>query len=125
MDVVVHASTQPEPFGLVIIEAMAAGKPVIASNGGAVPEILRNGENGLIVEPNDATKLAEAISVLQRAPELAARLAAQGHADAGQHFSIKRYLHQMTRVLFNIATPTPTSERDVKLAKAPSAAKHR
>jgi glycosyltransferase involved in cell wall biosynthesis len=125
MDVVVHASTQPEPFGLVIIEAMAAGKPVIASNGGAVPEILRNRENGLIVEPNDAPKLAEAISTLQRAPELAARLAAQGHADAGQHFSIKRYLHQMTRVLFDIATPTPKADRDAKPAKAPSAANHR
>lgn len=125
MDVVVHASTQPEPFGLVIIEAMAAGKPVIASNGGAVPEILRNGENGLIVEPNDAPRLAEAISTLQRAPELAARLATQGHADAGQHFSINRYLHQMTRVLFNVATPTPTAERDVKLAKASTTARHR
>jgi glycosyltransferase involved in cell wall biosynthesis len=48
-DVVVHASTQPEPFGLVIIDAMPAGKPVIASNGGAAPEILRDRENGLIV----------------------------------------------------------------------------
>jgi glycosyltransferase involved in cell wall biosynthesis len=125
MDVVVHASTQPEPFGLVIIEAMAAGKPVIASNGGAVPEILRNRENGLIVEPNDASELAQAISTLQHAPELAARLAAQGHADAGQHFSIEQYLRHMTRVLFDIATPTPKAERDVKLANAPDAAKHR
>ncbi|OTP69301.1 Glycosyltransferase [Caballeronia sordidicola] len=104
MDVIVHASTQPEPFGLVIIEAMAAGKPVIASNGGAVPEIVRHGENGMIIEPGDASKLAVAISTLQREPEMAKRIAAQGHADAGQHFSIDRYLQQMTRVLFDIAT---------------------
>jgi glycosyltransferase involved in cell wall biosynthesis len=104
MDVIVHASTQPEPFGLVIIEAMAAGKPVIASNGGAVPEIVRHGENGMVIEPGDASKLAVAISTLQREPEMAKRIAAQGHADAGQHFSIDRYLQQMTRVLFDIAT---------------------
>jgi glycosyltransferase involved in cell wall biosynthesis len=104
MDVIVHASTQPEPFGLVIIEAMAAGKPVIASNGGAVPEIVRHGENGMIIEPGNASKLAVAISTLHREPEFARRIAAQGHADAGQHFSIDRYLQQMTRVLFDIAT---------------------
>ena len=80
-DLVVHASTQPEPFGLVIIDAMPAGKPVIASNGGAAPEILRDRENGLIVEP----------------------------ADAGQHFSIERYLHHMTRALPDIAAPAPES----------------
>jgi glycosyltransferase involved in cell wall biosynthesis len=117
MDVVVHASTQPEPFGLVIIEAMAAGKPVIASNGGAVPEILRDRENGLIVEPANAPALADAISTLQREPELAVRLAAQGRADAGQHFSIERYLRQMTRVLFDIAAPAPNADGDVNLAK--------
>ena len=76
MDVVVHGSTQPEPFGFLIIEAMAAGRPVIASNGGAVPEIPRDRENRLIVEPANAPKLANAISTLQRDPELAARLAA-------------------------------------------------
>jgi glycosyltransferase involved in cell wall biosynthesis len=122
MDVIVHASTQPEPFGLVIIEAMAAGKPVIASDGGAVPEILRDRENGLIVEPDDALKLAAAISTLQREPELAARLAAQGRADAGQHFSIERYLRQMTRVLFDIATPASRTDRDIKLPKISGAA---
>jgi glycosyltransferase involved in cell wall biosynthesis len=122
MDVIVHASTQPEPFGLVIIEAMAAGKAVIASNGGAVPEILRDRENGMIVEPDDAPKLAEAIATLQREPALAARLAAQGHADAGQHFSIERYLRQMTRVLFDIAIPASRTSRDIKLPKTSGAA---
>jgi glycosyltransferase involved in cell wall biosynthesis len=121
MDVIVHASTHPEPFGLVIIEAMAAGKPVIASNGGAIPEIVRNLENGMIVEPDNAPKLAEAISTLQREPALAARLAAQGHADAGQHFSIDRYLRQMTRILFDIAAPATRTQRDVKRPTASSA----
>ncbi|WP_158934426.1 glycosyltransferase [Burkholderia sp. S171] len=71
MDVVVHACTQPEPFGLLIIEAMVAGKPVVASNGGAVPEILKDREDGLIVEPANAQALADATSTLPREPELA------------------------------------------------------
>ena len=122
MDVIVHASTQPEPFGLVIIEAMAAGKPVIASNGGAVPEILRDRENGMIVEPGDAPMLAEAIDTLQREPELAARLAAQGRADAGQHFSIDRYLRQMTRVIQDIAASACVSSRTMELPTTSGAA---
>jgi glycosyltransferase involved in cell wall biosynthesis len=109
---------------LVIIEAMAAGKPVIAADGGAVPEIIRDRENGMIIEPANAPKLADAISTLQREPELAARLAAQGRADAGEHFSIERYLRQMTRVLFDIATPAAKVDGDAHLAKTPNTAKH-
>lgn len=105
MDVIVHASTNPEPFGLVIIEAMAAGKPVIAANGGAVTEIVRHGENGLIVEPDSPGRLADAIETIKQSPELGRRLAAQGHADAGRRFSIDRYLRQMTRALSEIAYP--------------------
>jgi glycosyltransferase involved in cell wall biosynthesis len=66
MDLIVHAFTQHEPFGLLITNVMAAGKPVIASNGGAVPEILRDHDNGLIVESDDARKLAEVVGTLQR-----------------------------------------------------------
>jgi glycosyltransferase involved in cell wall biosynthesis len=78
MDVVVHASTQQEPFDLAIIEAMTAGRPMIASHGGAVPETPRDRENRLIVERADASRLADAISTLLREPGLALRLAAVG-----------------------------------------------
>lgn len=118
MDLIVHASTNPEPFGLVIIEAMAAGKPVIAANGGAVPEIVRHGENGLIVEPDQPSALADAITAVQRSPELAARLSAQGRIDAAQHFSIERYLRQMTRALSEIAFPGRVTRREAALPEA-------
>lgn len=59
-DVIVHASVEPEPFGIVILEALALGKSVIASNAGGAIEILRDGE-GRLTPPGDARALGEAI----------------------------------------------------------------
>ncbi|MGQ9666399.1 MAG: glycosyltransferase [Anaerolineae bacterium] len=84
LDVLVHCSVKPEPFGRVIIEGMAAGVPVVGANAGAVPEIITDGETGLLVPPGDAPALAEAIgrllddavlaeAVRQRARELVRR----------------------------------------------------
>jgi glycosyltransferase involved in cell wall biosynthesis len=69
-DVVVHASTQPEAFGRVVIEAQAMGRPVIASDLGGPVETVRHGETGWRVRPNDPAALAEAIQVaLDLTPE--------------------------------------------------------
>jgi glycosyltransferase involved in cell wall biosynthesis len=62
-DVVVHASTQPEAFGRVVIEAQAMGRPVIASDLGGPVETVRQGETGWRVAPGDAEALAAAIGV--------------------------------------------------------------
>jgi glycosyltransferase involved in cell wall biosynthesis len=60
LDVFVHASTKPEPFGMVILEAMAARRPVVATNIGGPPEILDGGRCGLLVPPGDAGAIADA-----------------------------------------------------------------
>ncbi len=60
-DVVVSASTDPEAFGRVVAEAQAMGRPVIAPNHGAAPEILKPGATGWLVRPNDPQALAEAL----------------------------------------------------------------
>lgn len=60
LDIVVHASRLPEPFGRVIVEAMAAGKPIVASARGAGPEIVQPGE-GFVIEPDDPDRLAEVL----------------------------------------------------------------
>jgi glycosyltransferase involved in cell wall biosynthesis len=60
-DVVVHASTRPEAFGRVVIEAQAMGRPVIASDLGGPVETVRHGETGWRVRPNDPIALAAAI----------------------------------------------------------------
>ena len=61
LDVVVHASSEPEPFGLVVIEGMAAGKPVVATAAGGVLDIIEDGVNGLLVPCKDSKAMAQAI----------------------------------------------------------------
>lgn len=61
LDVVVHASSIPEPFGLVIIEGMAAGKPVVATGAGGVLDIIEDGVNGILVPCKDSKAMAKAI----------------------------------------------------------------
>ncbi len=63
-DIVAHTSTLPEPFGRTVIEAMMAGKPVVAANAGALPEIVIQGETGLLTTPGDSVALANAIITL-------------------------------------------------------------
>jgi glycosyltransferase involved in cell wall biosynthesis len=99
VDVILHTSTEPEPFGRVIIEGMAAGRPVIAAAAGGVTEIVRHRTNGWLVPPRDVTALAEAIEILRAAPELANRLASQGLEDVAQRFSVGAYLDQMRALL--------------------------
>jgi glycosyltransferase involved in cell wall biosynthesis len=70
LDIVVHASTEPEPFGLVIAEAMACGRAVIASLGGGATEIINPGVNGLGHVPGDVAQLANCIERLVLHPEL-------------------------------------------------------
>jgi glycosyltransferase involved in cell wall biosynthesis len=70
LDVVVHASTQPEPFGLVIAEAMACGRAVVVSGGGGAAERVRPGEDALVHEAGRASALAERIGELARNPAL-------------------------------------------------------
>jgi glycosyltransferase involved in cell wall biosynthesis len=60
-DVVVSASTDPEAFGRIVVEAQAMGRPVIASNHGAAPETVLNGVTGWLVRPSDPAALAEAV----------------------------------------------------------------
>src|SRR5262249_47225612 len=64
MDVVVHASTGAEPFGMVLIEAMALGKTVIASRAGGPLEIMTDGVDGVLVEPGDPAALAAALDAV-------------------------------------------------------------
>jgi glycosyltransferase involved in cell wall biosynthesis len=96
VDVILHTSTEPEPFGRVIVEGMAAGRPVIATEAGGVTEIVEHRRNGWLVQPGDCVALAEAIATLRRAPDLAKRLAAEARDDAAKRFSVDTYLHRIT-----------------------------
>jgi len=69
----VHCSTIPEPFGMVVVEGMAAGLPVIATDIGGPTEVIHDGTDGLLVAPNDPGAIAAAVTRL-RTGDLADRL---------------------------------------------------
>ncbi|MDP8923315.1 MAG: glycosyltransferase family 4 protein [Chloroflexota bacterium] len=77
-----------EGFGLVLLEAMAAGRPVVASAVGPIPEIVVNGETGLLVPPGDPDALARAVVRVLRDPDLAARLGRAGRARVEAEFGL-------------------------------------
>jgi glycosyltransferase involved in cell wall biosynthesis len=78
VDVLVHASTSPEPFGQVIVEGMAVGVPVVATRGGGPSEIITDGVDGLLYEAGDAARLAELLTVLHEDATLRDRLRNNG-----------------------------------------------
>lgn len=87
LDIAVHASITPEPFGQVIIEAMAEGVPVIGTNGGGVPEIIESGKTGLLTPMGDALALSDAISFLLDNPDEAARMSVAAYNDVRIRFT--------------------------------------
>lgn len=103
-DIVAHTSTAPEPFGRVIIEAMLAGRPVVASAAGGPTEIIEHGCSGLLVPPGDPAALAAALASLLDRPAWAERIAAAGRQRALAEFSLRAMLRRLDRFL--LATPT-------------------
>jgi glycosyltransferase involved in cell wall biosynthesis len=95
--------SKSEPFGIVIIEAMACKKPVVASCVGGIPEIIENGENGIMVDPHDPSDLARAIETLLKNPALRESLGTKGHRTVQQRFThetMGRQYHSLfTRLL--------------------------
>ena len=82
LDVLVHASTIPEPFGQVVLEGMAAGLPVVAADAGGPAEIVDDGVDGLLYPPGHAPALAERLRLLAGDRELRARLGRSGRERA-------------------------------------------
>lgn len=89
MDALVHASTTGEPFGQVLIEGMAASRPVIATNGGGVPEIVLDGQTGILVSMGEVELLAAAMLELWREPERAQTMGELGRARVQREFTIE------------------------------------
>ncbi|MDQ2744526.1 MAG: glycosyltransferase family 4 protein [Chloroflexota bacterium] len=85
-DVVVMPSLD-DPFPLAVIEALAAGVPVIASRSGGHAEAIADGVTGLLVPPRDAEALAAAVELLRSEPELRDMLSRNGRAAVREHFS--------------------------------------
>ncbi|MBZ5608732.1 MAG: glycosyltransferase family 4 protein [Acidobacteriia bacterium] len=115
LDVVVHASTEPEPFGMVIIEAMACGRPVVASQAGGAAELFTDGEDALGHPPGDAAALASQIQRLICDEPLRRRLASEGRARAERIFHGKRLSGQLLELYGEIAGAGAEMQRSLGL----------
>jgi glycosyltransferase involved in cell wall biosynthesis len=87
LDLVVHPALM-EGLGVSLLQAASAGRPVVASHAGGMPEAVRDGENGLLVPPGDSDALAEAILRLLSDPPLAQRMGEAGRSLMAQEFSV-------------------------------------
>jgi glycosyltransferase involved in cell wall biosynthesis len=94
-DVVCQMSRWEEGFGWVIAEAMAHGKPVVGTRVGAIPEIVRDGVTGFLVNRGDSAAMAEALAKLIRDPQLRVRLGAAGRTMAEAEFDLRKYVAQV------------------------------
>jgi glycosyltransferase involved in cell wall biosynthesis len=87
LDLVVHPATM-EGLGVSLLEAASSGRAIVATRAGGIPEVVHHGINGLLVEPGNAAKLAEAISNLLGDSALRAQMGAAGRRIVGDHFSV-------------------------------------
>jgi len=97
-DIVLHASTKPEPFGRTFLEGMALGRAVIAANEGGPLDVIDDGIDGLLIAPRNPALLAESVLRLLDDPALRASLGAHAAIKA-QDFSIERHAEAVCRVL--------------------------
>lgn len=90
---IVNSST--EPFGLVALESLACGTPVLAAISGGIPELIEHGKTGWLVPQGDEQALVKAMVYLGRRPEIGAQLAEQGRQQMSSRFSAERYLEEL------------------------------
>jgi glycosyltransferase involved in cell wall biosynthesis len=96
-----------EPFGIPIIEAMAAGIPVVATRGGAFPETVDDGETGFLVERGDAAALAVALRRLLEHPELRQRMGARARRRVRSHFTWDRQVDRLSTLYEELLGASP------------------
>ena len=95
MDVIVVGTTTPEPAALALMEGAAMERPLVATRTGGTPEIIIDGETGLLFAPGNAEELAAAVKKLLGDPDLARRLGCAGRARVEQRFTRELHLTAM------------------------------
>jgi glycosyltransferase involved in cell wall biosynthesis len=115
LDVAVAPSVQPEPFGCVVIEAMAAGTPVVGSRCGGIAEQIVDGVTGLLFTPGDAKALANALRCLLDNPMLRERMAEEGLRRVRNTFPLESTYRAMAALFDQVAG----SQLDAVLRRSP------
>jgi glycosyltransferase involved in cell wall biosynthesis len=98
MDVIVHASIKPEPFGMVLIEGMAMGKPIVATKMAGPLDIVTDGQTGILVEPGDIKNMATAVLRILAEKPLAKTMGRDGRDRVTALFTKERYARQVEKV---------------------------
>jgi glycosyltransferase involved in cell wall biosynthesis len=114
-------SLWPEPFGLVGIEAQAAGRPVVASSTGGVVDWLQDGVNGLLVKPGDERALARALDELLADPARQAAMGEAGRQIVSERFSLARHVAQLSDAYASARTTWESRRAASRVVAAPSA----
>jgi glycosyltransferase involved in cell wall biosynthesis len=104
-DIVVHSASEPEPLGLVIIEAMAAGRPVVATAAGGVLDIIEDQVTGLLVPPKDAALMARAIQQLLWNRDQAEMIGRRAQQEAQRRFSVEQHVKAVQRIYQKTLSP--------------------
>lgn len=114
-DVVVHSAVRPEPFGLVIVEAMFLGKAVVAADAGGPTEIVDPGVSGVLVAPGDPVALAGAVDALLGSDARRAAMGEAGRARARARFDAETMARHFERLYSRLLSPDAQSSerRDV------------
>ncbi len=102
MDVFVLPSHTREGLGIAIIEAMAAERPVVATEIGGIPEVVNDGETGLLVPPGDAEALSKAIIELLRNPKKTKEMGVKGRTRVKEKFTTKKMLSEIEHVYLSL-----------------------
>ncbi|BAU28094.1 glycosyltransferase involved in cell wall biosynthesis [Aneurinibacillus soli] len=102
MDVVVLPSLVDESFGLIIAEAMAVHKPVIASNVGGLKELIIHEENGFLVEQGNKNEIVESLGKLMDKQELCEEFGGNGRRRIVENFQIERQVQQVRELLSSL-----------------------
>ncbi len=111
MDVFVLCSLH-EGFPNALLEAMAAGRAVLATRNGGCPEVVRHGRNGFLIDPNDVGSTAGQISRLLRSEDLRASLGKAARDTVATGFTIEHMVRQFEQLYADILTPLSVSERE-------------
>ncbi len=118
LDIAVAPSIQPEPFGCVVLEAMACGTAVVGSRAGGIAEQIVDGESGLLFKPGDPEDLAHQLEALLADPALRQRLASAGEHRVRSHFQLAATIADMATLLESLVPGHAAVTRPLRVSGA-------